>query len=144
VDVSLELTRYRHWKAEANCRLIRGQSRRPGTPERLAYEWDPETGAFGPVADPKGRLFEENWARVRAVLVCRGGAISAHEIREFWPADADRPGLSTLYEWLADAYARKLVRREGRGMARDPWRYRLENADDAYHDRCELPPLRLE
>jgi len=51
---------------------------------------------------------------------------------------------STHYEWLAQAYAKKRLRREGSGSKRDPWRYRLENADDAYWDRGELPPLRLE
>ncbi len=68
VDISLELTRYSHWKADANCRLIRAQSRRRGTPERVAYEWNPTTGTFNTTIDPKHRLFEENWARLRAVL----------------------------------------------------------------------------
>jgi hypothetical protein len=30
----------------------------------------------------------------------------------------------------------------GSGDRTDPWRYRLENEDDAYMDRGELPPLR--
>src|SRR5207253_12408 len=127
VDCALELTRYSHWKADANRRLLRAQSRRLGTPDRLAYEWNPATGAFQMMLDPKSRLFEENWKRVRAVLEGRKGAISPKEIREFWPPDAECPGLSTLYEWLSHAYAKKLVRREGSGTSSNPWRYRLEN-----------------
>ena len=64
------------------------------------------------------------------------------EIREYWPSDAERPSESMLYEWLNHAFAKKLVRREGQGTRKSPWRYRLENEDDAYYDRGELPPLR--
>ena len=141
VDTSAELTRYSHARPDANRRLLSVQSRRLGAGLRLAYEWNPATGAFAVVADPRGRAFEENWEAVRGVLVGRGGAITPREVREFWP-DTTRPSLSTLYDWLGRAFERKLVRREGRGTSRDPWRYRLENADDAYYDRNELPPLR--
>ena len=47
-----------------------------------------------------------------------------------------------LYEWLNRAFAEKRVRREGKGTRTDPWRYRLENEDDWYYDRGELPPLK--
>jgi hypothetical protein len=47
-----------------------------------------------------------------------------------------------LYQWLARAHAEKLIRREGEGVRNDPYRYRLENEDDEYRDRGELPPLR--
>ena len=43
---------------------------------------------------------------------------------------------------LVEPRARKrLVRREGQGTNRNPWRYRLENADDAYYDCGDLPPM---
>jgi len=29
-------------------------------------------------------------------------------------------------------------------LCTDPWRYRLENADDGYYDRGELPPIRFD
>ncbi len=51
--------------------------------------------------------------------------------------------MTTLYQWLNHAFARKLLRREGQGTSTKPWRYRLENEDDANWDRCELPPIRL-
>jgi hypothetical protein len=52
------------------------------------------------------------------------------------------PAASVLYEWLNRAFAEKRVRREGSGTRTNPWRYRLENEDDKYYDRGELPPLR--
>ena len=45
--------------------------------------------------------------------------------------------------WATYAFARKLIRREGKGTRLNPWRYRLENEDDKYWDRGELPPIRL-
>jgi hypothetical protein len=48
----------------------------------------------------------------------------------------------TLYGWLNRAFEQKLLRRSGFGVKDDPYRYRLENEDDAYYDRGELPPLR--
>lgn len=142
VDVSAELTRYGKLKLDANRRLIRSQSRRAETPPRLAYEWNPATGAFRAVTDPRERQFEENWETVLPVLRTLTAAVTHKEIRDGWPADAERPGETTLYEWLNHAHAKKLVRREGTGTRLDPWRYRLETAADRYRDRGELPPLR--
>lgn len=72
----------------------------------------------------------------------RKAVITHKEIREVWPSEAERPGVTELYEWLNQAFAKKLVRREGKGTRTDPWRYRLKNEDDEYYDRGELPPLR--
>jgi len=41
------------------------------------------------------------------------------------------------------AYDKKLIRCEGHGTSKSPWRYRLEDEDDKYYDRGELPPLKL-
>ncbi len=143
VDTALELTRYSSLKTDANRRLILAQSRRPETPARLAYEWNPATGAFRTVPDPRERQFEENWQTVLSLLQGRQSAATHRELRESWPSDVDRPSETTFYEWLNLAFARKLLRREGKGTRMSPWRYRLENEDDAYWDRGELPPIRL-
>ena len=72
----------------------------------------------------------------------RSGAITLMEILEYWPEDAEKPSRTTLYTWLGIAYDEKRIRRQGRGNKHDPWRYRLENEDDEYYDRGELPPLK--
>lgn len=59
-----------------------------------------------------------------------------------WPAGAEPPAPSVLDEWLNRAAEERLVRRSGKGRKDDAYRYRLPNADDAYYDRGELPPLR--
>jgi hypothetical protein len=59
-----------------------------------------------------------------------------------WPNDQEKPSATVLYEWLNRAFAEKRIRRQGKGTRTEPWRYRLENEDDAYWDRGELPPIR--
>lgn len=46
-----------------------------------------------------------------------------------------------MYQWLNRAFGDKRLRREGKGTRTKPWCYRLENEDDEYYDRGELPPL---
>jgi hypothetical protein len=55
--------------------------------------------------------------------------------------DSAKPWASLLNSWLNRATDEQLVRRQGTGRRNDPYRYRLPNADDAYWDRGELPPL---
>ena len=140
VDINAELTRYSRLKTDASRRLIVAESRRPETPSRLSYELT-VAEEFRVVADVRERQFEENWQIVLGVLQGRTAAATHKEIRAAWPADADKPSEGTLYDWLNHAHAKKLVRREGQGTQRNPWRYRLENEDDAYYDMGELPPM---
>ena len=104
------------------------------------YEWD-AAGRFVQLGDPHAARFEENWAVLRAILTKRPRASTAQELLTDWPADQPRPAPSTLYDWLDRAYERKLVKRFGSGRNQDPWKFRLENADDPYLDRCQVPPL---
>ena len=142
VDASLELTRYSSLPSDANRRLIRAQSRRAETPDRLAYEWDRATGAFVTTVDPRHRQFEENWQTVVRVLKGRAAGITIKEVAACWPDDAGKPSRSSLYAWLDLAFERKLIRRDGSGTKKYPWRYRTENEDDEYYDRGELPPIK--
>ncbi len=141
VDISLELSRATGLDSDTNRRLIRGQSRREGVPARLAYEWDPATGAFSLATDPRERHFQENWPTMLGILKDRKNAITHKEFAEFWPYEADVPGRTVLYAWCALAFDRKLVRREGNGTRAVPYRYRLENKYDLCRDRGELEPL---
>lgn len=142
VDIALELDRYSRLRSDANCRKIIALSRNPRTPEQLVYDWDPATGKFTHVTDPAKTRFDQNWDQVLAILKLRRQAVTHKELLDDWPADQERPSASVLYEWLNRAYGEKRIRRHGNGTRTDPWRYRLENEDDQYYDRGELPPLR--
>ena len=126
VDTSVELSRTGKLEPDSPRRLLVTQSRRLDGPDRLAYEWDPATGAFAETADPRERQFEENWQTVLAILEAHTTALTYKEIAEHWPDDAAKPGMTTLYGWLNLAAARKLVGKRGRGTKSDPWRYCLE------------------
>jgi hypothetical protein len=142
VDISVELCRYGRSGNDLHQRQIVSLSRNPGTPERLAYEWDPMTGKFADLGDPNAIQFERNWEQVRHILKQRQSAATHRELLMDWPAGQDKPAASVLYEWLNRAFAENRVCREGRGTSSQPWRYRLKNEDDEYYDRGEMPPLR--
>jgi hypothetical protein len=142
VDVILELHRFGRLQSDVRRRRLVGLSRHAQTPGSLAYQWDPATGAFTLVTDLTEQRYRENWPAVHAILAKRREAATHHELLDDWPSDRDRPGATLLYEWLNRATAEKRVRREGAGRRSDPYRWRLPNADDAYSDRGELPPLR--
>ena len=76
------------------------------------------------------------------ILQQRTTAATHRDLLADWPSEQEKPAASVLYEWLNRAFKEKRVRREGAGTSKDPWCYRLENEDDAYYDRGELPPLR--
>lgn len=141
VDIALELNRYGRLRSDARRRLIVSLSRNPRTPERVVYEWD-GTNSFQVVNDPRHRCFEENWPKLLKILQGRKAAATHHELLMDWPDDDDeKPSASALYKWLNRAFELKRLRRKGAGLRTDPYRFRLENEDDEYYDRGELPPL---
>jgi AAA domain len=142
VDIILELHRVGRLQSDARRRRLIGLSRHKRTPPLVVYEWDPTTGEFTGLGDLLGQRFRDNWKQLQAILARRERAASHDDLLMDWPADRDKPSPSVLYEWLARAHEEKLVRREGQGIRSDPYRYRLPNADDAYWDRGELPPMR--
>jgi RecA-family ATPase len=142
VDVILEMHKFGRLQSDERRRRLVGLSRHAETPRVLAYEWDPATGVFSAVTDLTERRYQENWERVRAILAKQQSAVTHQELLDNWPADLDRPSASVLYGWLNRAFEEKRCRRSGRGLRTDPYRYRLENADDKYYDRGLLPPLR--
>ncbi len=139
VDTCIELERVGTAAADANMRILLAQSRHRRTPARLTYEWNPETGAFAIVSDPRDRGFEEGWQTVRAILESRAAPTSQKEIAALWPEDSPTPATSTLYEWLNRASASRLVSRAGRGTRTEPWRYLVKEEGEGEVDRLSSP-----
>jgi hypothetical protein len=142
VDIIVEQGYYGSLRSDECRRKLFALSRFPETPRRVVYEWDPKTGRFRFLADALGVRFHENWEHVHAILKKRNTAATHDELLMDWPANLERPSAATLYDWLNRAFEGKLLRRSGSGRKSDPYRYRLENEDDRYYDRGELPPLR--
>jgi hypothetical protein len=141
VDIIIELSRFGSLQSDERRRKLYAVSRFPETPNRLVYEWD-KSGRFNFLGDPLGARFKENWEVLHAILAKRTVSATHQELLMDWPADQEKPAAPTLYEWLNRAFEQKLLRRQGTGRREDPYRYRLENEDDEYWDRGEVPPLR--
>lgn len=134
-DVVMELSRYGRLNTDGHRRRLFARSRRPETPERLAYELDATTGEFRTVIDPRDRQFAENWATVEQVLRDHGEPMTCAEIAAGWPDGGDPPSGVTLYSWLHAAHARKLLVRTGRGTSNDPYRFRRRTKEDDENER---------
>lgn len=141
VDVSMELTPYSRWKADAHCRTLRIQSLYQDAPAQLGSSWNSKTGEFKIHEKQNEKHFKSNWQIVEKILTGRRGGIALKEILTYWPSDTEPPSQSTLYEWLNAAFDQKLCRRDGRGTSDSPWLYRLKNSDDDYYDRGDFPPI---
>lgn len=149
VEVTMELSRYSRLAADDHQRRLFAVSRRPHTPDRVEYEWDAAGGEFRIVGDQPERQFQENWEAVMEVLREHPEPLTYTDILHWWPEEAGRPGRSSLFRWLNKAHERGLVRRTGRGVRMDPWRYWLETDADRERDRrnaeldrqFSLPPV---
>ena len=142
VDIIIELAGYGQLRSDEHRRKLFAMSRYPETPRRLVYDWDPATGRFTGLGDPLGIRFNENWVHLQSILAKRKKSSTHQELLMDWPPDQERPSAAMLYAWLNRAFDEKRLRRQGNGRKDDPYRYRLENKDDEYRDRGELPPLR--
>jgi hypothetical protein len=141
VDIIVELNCYGKLRSDERRRKLFALSRYPDAPRNLVYDWDPTTGRFTSLGDPHGIRFNENWVHLRAILAKRKKASTHQELMMDWPPDQERPSATMLYAWLNRAFDEKRLRRQGNGRKEDPYRYRLENEDDEYWDRGELPPM---
>ena len=141
-DIVLELHQFGRLPSDSHRRRLIGQSRRQETPGTLAFQWSDQSGTFTVVEDLTEVRYRENWKTVLTLLKARIHAATPKDLLDDWPADVAPPGASTLNEWLKRAYAEKKIRRVGIGVKTNPFQYRLENEDDWYYDRGELPPIR--
>lgn len=141
VDIVLELNRVGRSSFSSTRRRLVGLSRRQETPDVLQYEWDPARHLFHAVNDATEQDFQANWNAVLAAMKIRDKPGTPAELLDEWPTGTMKPPLVTLAEWLKRGFAEKKIRRDGRGVKSDPFRYRMENENDKYWDRGELPPM---
>jgi hypothetical protein len=66
--------------------------------------------------------FLENWKHVLGILQECGRKSTRKELLDHWPPDFPAPSSITLYRWLEHAVGLGLVRRDGLGTCRYPFR----------------------
>lgn len=134
VDVILEIHRCGRSHEERRRRLV-GLSRYAETPAQVFYEWNPETDAYTDPGDLMLRGFRENWPTLAWVLDHQDRELTRWEILAAWPGlETERPSAMTLYNWLSQAMAEKLIYQIGAGTKGSPYRYRMPTEVDRLMD----------
>jgi hypothetical protein len=72
----------------------------------------------------------EGWLAVLHALGEAQHKLTRQEVLAGWPPDHDKPDATTLWRWLSGAVAQGLVRQEGTGHRRDPYRYWLPQREE--------------
>jgi hypothetical protein len=129
--------------ADDRRRRLRAESRFAETPAERRIELTADGTDYVVAADGEAGSFAEGWAVLRLVLEEARRTLTRREVRDEWPEDYPKPGLTILWRWLERAVADGLVLRSGR--RREPFRYWLPGREaelrGALPDLPELPPL---
>jgi hypothetical protein len=122
-------------------RRLTAYSRFDETPRCRVIELT-ETGTdYRSLGDFEEAAFAGGWATLQGILDEATRKLTRKEIVALWPAERPRPDPATVWRWLDRAVADGLVRHEGEGTRRSPYRYWNEELEEKW----ELDPLlRLE
>jgi hypothetical protein len=104
-------------------------SRHDETPRHLLVEFVPDGSDYVVLQTGLEAAFGDNWQAVLHVLGAACTKQTRQEILEDWPADYDKPEPITLWRWLSRAVAQGIVRQDGTGRSRDPYRYWLPSRE---------------
>jgi hypothetical protein len=149
VDVIVEMGYYARPDDQDRRRRLVAFSRHNDTPRHLLIELREDGTDYlvlpgGPEAD-----LGDGWPAVVLALSEAYSKLTRQEILENWPADYPKPDAATLWRWLSRAATQGVVRQEGTGRPRDPFRYWLPEREElmrpdggsaealqAWNDRC--------
>jgi hypothetical protein len=110
-------------EADRRRRLI-ALSRYEQTPRQLVIELNTEGTDYTGHGNFAEEEFAGHWELIQRVLRPAPGKLTRGEIYRLWPAEG-RPDPGSLYRWLRRAVALGLLRADGRGRKRHPFRYWL-------------------
>jgi hypothetical protein len=132
-DILLDMRCYRRPLDDDRRRRLIGLSRFNDTPRELVIELNAEGTDYlarGSFADEE---FAAHWRLLESLLSQVESKLSREEILAGWPAE-DRPDPSTLYRWLRRAVERGLLRQDGLGKCKDPFRYWLPESEQRWRN----------
>jgi hypothetical protein len=149
VDILIEMDYYTHPDDIDRRRRLVAYSRHDDTPRHLLIELLPDGTDYLLLQRGAEAAFGDSWQGVLAVLNDAHAKLTRPEILERWPDHYDRPDATTLWRWLTRAVAQGVVRQQGTGRSRDPFRYWLPAREElirpdgatreelqAWNDRC--------
>jgi hypothetical protein len=118
-------------------RRIVNRSYHVATPPTLGYSWNPVTGRFRAVDDPVSERMRLHRAIIVQILKEHPEPLTVEEILFNWP-DEKVPTRKHIDEFLHRAVAQHRIRREGKGVKGDPYRFLLANPDDDCWDGFDV------
>ena len=127
-DILLEMRWYRRPTDSDRRRRLLALSRFDDTPRELVIELNADGTDYiarGNFADEE---FAAHWRVLEGLLREAPRKLARDEILLGWPAE-DRPDPATLYRWLRRAVGQGLVRQDGHGKCKLPFRYWLPESE---------------
>ncbi len=142
VDIVVEMYHADRADLDDRRRVLRAFSRHEESPRPLVIELNPAGIDYTVLAEPPEEAFDSHWELLRSVLEDQITKITRREILKQWPVDYRPPSDSTLWTWLERAVALGLLRRDGNGHKRSPFRYWLpEREKRLLEDLPDLDPM---
>jgi hypothetical protein len=137
-DILIEMRWYRRPTDADRRRRLLALSRFDETPRELVVELNTEGTDYlarGSIADEE---FATHWCLLEGLLRQAESKLTREDILAGWPAE-ERPDAATLYRWLRRAVDRGLLRQDGVGKCKAPFRYWLPESEE----RWRKDPLAL-
>jgi hypothetical protein len=100
-------------------------SRHDDTPRHLLIDLNADGADYAVLQSGLEAALGESWSAVVNALREAHSKLTRQEILDNWSADYHMPDSTTLWRWLSRAVAQGIVRQEGTGHPRDPFRYWL-------------------
>jgi hypothetical protein len=130
-DILLDMRCYRRPLDDDRRRRLFALSRFDETLRELIIELNADGTDYlsrGCFADEE---FAAHWRLLESLLRQVESKLSREEILAGWPAE-ERPDPTTLYRWLRRAVERGLLRQDGLGKSKDPFRYWLPESEERW------------
>jgi hypothetical protein len=130
VDVIIEMGYYAQPDDLDRRRRLVAFSRHDDTPRRLLIELNPDGADYVVLPNDLEAGLGDSWPTVLQTLTEAHIKLTRQDILDRWPADDHKPDATTLWRSLSRAAAEGIVRQEGSGRPRDPFRYWLPERED--------------
>jgi hypothetical protein len=125
VDIIIEMGYYSQPDDLDRRRRLLAFSRYEETPRHLLIELQADGTDYVVLQSGLEAALGEAWPALLHSLSDAFSKLTREEILDNWPPDYTKPESITLWRWLGRAVAQGLVRQEGAGHKRDPFRYWL-------------------
>jgi hypothetical protein len=142
VDVLVEMCCFAPGADADRRRRLRAWSRYDETPRQHAIELTADGTDYVALGDFQEAEFAGSWAVVKSILASATGKLTRQDVRSAWPPAEAAPDEATVARWLERGVAEGLLRRDGRGYKRNPFRYWLPEKEEEWRrDELTLPDL---